>query len=552
MKRYLCIGPPGTGKTFFGQGLVAEFINQGTPPDQIAYVAFTKAAAYEAAKRCGIWPEESRDLWFRTLHSACYKLAGDPRPNVMTSKLVKQFSERIGLEMTLGETPGEESLEELYWRVLRKSPNLQRDGDQYLRAYDLSRLCCRSASDLEQARAQQHFATLRTDQSLDPGTYRAFVEAYEEFKSKDGVVDYIDMLTRVLEGRCEPVPKWKLAVIDECQDLAPLMHAVVDRLWGDAEWLFRIGDDMQAIYTFMMSSAADFLQYRKGSKLIILQQTYRFGKEIVDLAARIADRVEDKIPRTVLPKDGVTNEIRVDYEFNPEMVAAASAGRRCLVLHRHIAGCRSLGERLTQAGIPFWNERGVNPLARTNEKNTWAAFKRMHTYGHLTQDELLALLSNVPSRTTVESEAVQLVRHGAKKKIRESFWDESKLYQHEQLKEIFTDTFLESVRQNDPRWLQVQYREYYDALEQRGFDLARGEPSIVVTTVHGAKGREADPVVLFSETFPKAFADAGEHRVPYVGVTRTKRDLWIMREPIVGDWTKEYPYPIFEDPDEKQ
>ena len=50
-KTKIILGPPGTGKTHNLLKLVEQELARGTPPDRIAFVAFTKKAANEARDR---------------------------------------------------------------------------------------------------------------------------------------------------------------------------------------------------------------------------------------------------------------------------------------------------------------------------------------------------------------------------------------------------------------------------------------------------------------------------------------------------------------------
>lgn len=547
--KHVSFGPPGTGKTTFGQKLVQEYVDRGTRIDDVAFVAFNKEAANHAARKCGIRPEDRQELWFRTLHSACYKLMGDrqDKPDVMTSKHKKRFSKEIGLEISSNDGPGEESAEALYWDLYR-SDAPESEGDAYLKAYAMSRLACETKEELEEVRSQQHPKTLQSG-ALDPRAYKRFIEVYESFKAREGVVDFIDMLTRVVEGRSPRPKKFRLAIVDEAQDMSPLMNRVCDMLfWDNADDVFRIGDDDQAIYQFMMTRAEDFLAYRSGSKVITLRDTHRFGKDIVDLSAKIAERLEHRHPKDVIPLENAKHDIHVDFKFDPQAFEASigSPGERGLVLHRHVAGCRAIGERFLQAGIPFWNERGINPLAADTQRKGYLAFQSLCELGAISYTQLLDLIEAVPSKKTLENETVILMHHGAKTKIRSLMGQGiGRAFTCDLMKEYFTDTFLTSIREKSFHWLDIKYAEYYQTLMERGYDLKEDRPRITITTIHGSKGREAELVALFSESFPRALMSADEHRVPYVGVTRTKRDLWIVREPVVGDWTREYPYPGF-------
>ena len=84
-------------------------------------------------------------------------------------------------------------------------------------------------------------------------------------------------------------------------------------------------------------------------------------------------------------------------------------------------------------------------------------------------------------------------------------------------------------------------RAYIIAMLRRG-ERFNGEPRITVSTIHGAKGGEADNVVLFTDLSPASEEQMtinpdDMHRVFYVGVTRAKENLFIV-EP--EDFTRSY------------
>jgi superfamily I DNA/RNA helicase len=75
-------------------------------------------------------------------------------------------------------------------------------------------------------------------------------------------------------------------------------------------------------------------------------------------------------------------------------------------------------------------------------------------------------------------------------------------------------------------------RAYITALLRRG-EKFNGIPRITASTIHGSKGGEADNVVLFTDLSPAADEQMrinpdDMHRVFYVGVTRTKQNLYIV------------------------
>jgi len=75
-------------------------------------------------------------------------------------------------------------------------------------------------------------------------------------------------------------------------------------------------------------------------------------------------------------------------------------------------------------------------------------------------------------------------------------------------------------------------KNYIAGLIKNGDDLSK--PSrIKVSTIHSVKGEESENVILFTDLEPVIYRSARkdkdtEHRLYFVGVTRTKENLYIM------------------------
>jgi superfamily I DNA/RNA helicase len=85
---------------------------------------------------------------------------------------------------------------------------------------------------------------------------------------------------------------------------------------------------------------------------------------------------------------------------------------------------------------------------------------------------------------------------------------------------------------------------YYSRVVRNGHSLST-EKVPIITTIHASKGREADNVVLFSEMGRRCWQDPdSEHRLAYVGSTRTRRNLTICLDRKV-EWARmAYDYPL--------
>ena len=100
-KTKIILGPPGTGKTHNLLNLVEQELAKGTPPDRIAFVAFTKKAASEARDRAmkKFNLQEQHLPYFRTLHSFAFNQLGLTKSEVMSRDNYKEFGHTFGMDL---------------------------------------------------------------------------------------------------------------------------------------------------------------------------------------------------------------------------------------------------------------------------------------------------------------------------------------------------------------------------------------------------------------------------------------------------------------------
>src|SRR4029077_19057768 len=146
------------------------------------------------------------------------------------------------------------------------------------------------------------------------------------------------------------------------------------------------------------------------------------------------------------------------------------------------------------------------------------------------------------------NQRVRLVVHGSKSKLDETLKGPVNLKDLVQAK-ILTSEGASVVQEKSYHTLRAGMNdfEYFDRLAKNGYNLDALEKIPRITTIHGAKGRQAERAIVFSEMGDKCWEDyETEHRLAYVAATRTETDLTICVENSVH-WAKDmYDYPVEE------
>lgn len=332
------------------------------------------------------------------------------------------------------------------------------------------------------------------DVSDRPGTraeFNAFVRAYSEWKHTYGYYDFTDMLERAAAGTVRNDAE--VIFVDEAQDLSPLQWAVIEKLAKRAHQVVIAGDDDQAIYTWAGADAhgmARFTQKHKGTNTV-LSQSHR-------LPAAVHARSQDLIRRIVF---------RVDKEFNPRpdvgLVRLHGSinsvdirhGSDTLFLGRTHSVLREAEQLLIERRIPYTRESGRPGMYENRFAFGIRAFNKLGRGERLTDGERNALFAVSTGET--------------RKKLERNDYS-------------FTKSPFWSALSIPGRALDF----YADA----DLDAA---PTIRLSTIHAAKGHEADQVILLTDTTTRVQQTAekfpdDEVRVFYVGMTRSKRVLDIV------------------------
>ena len=366
---------------------------------------------------------------------------------------------------------------------------------------------------------------------------------------RTGSVDFTDMVYLPLRYDLPP-PQYAFVCVDEAQDLSRLNLELVMRLLAaGARGLF-VGDPYQAIYAFAGADARSLTRIaeRTGATRLPLSVSYRCPVRHVTLARRFSP---DTHPRraaptgtvTVLPATALARSVQpgdlVMSRTNAPLIALA------VEFASHGTACLVLGDDLTSETIEL--ARSLFPEGQLDEwrtvVNTAAATDARALEFRLLTDETLA---RELDRSADRYQALRLALDALDRRWRP----------RRQPTPPAT-----AERGGMPawlgRWLPTLTRPTVDDLARVLSELLGGATDaadgnadadspygsqplasptapaperVVLSTIHKAKGREADRVFLFNadqlgQTQGNADEDLSERNVLFVALTRAKREL---------------------------
>lgn len=508
MKQALAIvGGPGAGKTRRLLEHVAAEVRAGVAPEQIAVVAFTKAAQIEVRSRLaaatGLAPD--RFPWVRTIHSAALQMCKGGK--LFVEEQWAEFAKLHGY--TFSDLPTDDDL---------AVPPSRTPDDQLRYVYDWGR----------NRRLEPHDAFDRCGRArVRRDLFDLYVARYEAYKRENELVDFVDLLQRVLARRA--VLPVTVGFVDEAQDLSQLQAEVVETFFADCERTYAAGDDDQAIYLFQGGQADWFVTIAEEHRSEVLSVSHRLPAVVHELSQRIIARNKNRIAKRFEPTARQGRILCVPYVNATDCVDGT---RETLVLARNRMYLRDQARALQSRGVPYVIEGDgwPNPLgsARLVRAVNTAEELRVGKTAKVAAKALADVLLYVPRESGLIGEDVrEVVRIAAKR----AAWLV--------VADAGLDALIAALRANGPvscfTRLTGENSRYLDRLVREHGVLP--EPMVRLNSIHGAKGREADLVVLVSDMTQATYDEyltpsgaEGENRVFYVGVTRT-RDTLVLVEP---------------------
>lgn len=495
--RTIIPGPPGTGKTFrlVNHYLVKEIKDLNTDPQLMAYLTFSNATVNDAILRISKVVPGTELKYISTLHSMGTREVGiNTSEQLLKGKkwnLFKNYSS-ICRNMNF------DSYVDAHGNTVYQDKNLQ--VINYARAKLIS---------LEEACIELNYH----QGTVDVDFVYQVEKDLETFKKKKGMVEFSDMIKLFVErDKCPPLD---VVFLDEAQDLNKAQFKMFEYIESRCKRSYVAGDDDQTIYGFQGAEASIFIDL-EGTR-DDQEQSHRVPRKIHAEAKKILGQIDSRLEKNWYPKDeegAVFKNINleeIDYSKG-EWLVLATTNKLLEELGEHFyrIGLRVFGK--TNKILPkdvleayqFWkrvNEGGIIEGSQAQKIYKYLNYNKGHTaYGYSS------------GKTLANIEMVNL----------------------------------EDLRKNhgllvSGSWEQLNFNEdtknYMKTLLKKEDDLTT-KPRIELSTIHGAKGRERENIVLCMDYGTESQSEwlsreaynnpDATHRLFFVGTTRAMKNLYIL------------------------
>ena len=516
----LYLGPPGTGKTTTLLNRVEEIIDSGVHPRDIAFVSFTRKAAYEARDRAlAKFPDlTAKDLpYWATLHSVCFRRLHLGRSDVMQRANWHEIAKMTNCEMS-----GHYNIDD------GQLAGGVKEGDKFLFYYGLAH-----AMKVPWNQVLKNLPRHERMQ-VDHAKFGYFCSTLTKYKYETGLLDFNDMLEQATDTG--PLDSVSVAIIDEAQDLSLRQWDVVQSLFPHCNQVIIAGDDDQAIYEWSGADLPSFLNLKGVTT--VLDRSYRLPQVIFDYADQIVSRIKRRFMKSWSP-DQRAGSVRTIAMLDPlKERLTRNDGESWLFLFRNAYfmtredGGPSFVDQLKSWGVPTAIKDKT--LYKHDDLRAIHAFELLRS-GKAVSSSDVALLygkylrgnsvqikrgcKQLPQDTPDIVTWEWLVENAGLVADRSSKWFELQMF----------------GKQMNPTLNTISIKDvnYYRQLRRNGFKTTDG-PKIVLSTIHGVKGGEADNVIVYDGMSGRTARGMienpdAEHRVWYVAVTRARENLFVFK-----------------------
>jgi DNA helicase-2/ATP-dependent DNA helicase PcrA len=377
----LIIAGAGSGKTNTLAHRVAHLIARGADPRRILLLTFSRRAAAEMTTRA------ERLLARAQLQARATGIGWSGTFHAIANRLLRLHAAELGIDAAFTVLDRSDSADTL--DVVRTELGLAKRERRFPQKGTCLSIYSRvvNAEEPLSKTLSESFPWCRDDGD----DLRRLFSAYVEYKQRQHVLDYDDLLLYWRQALEEPSVQQRMArrfdhiLVDEYQDTNALQARILERLRPDGRGVTVVGDDAQSIYSFRAATVRNILEFparfSPPARVVTLEENYRSTQPILDAANAVIGLCPERFTKNLFsrrPSDVKPNlvtatdeEAQVDYVVTRVLEAreAGVALKRQAVLFRAAHHSDALEVELGRRNIPFVKYGGLKFLEAAHVKD---------------------------------------------------------------------------------------------------------------------------------------------------------------------------------------
>jgi len=580
----LVMAGAGCGKTKTIMERIKFNILNGVEPERILAITFTNRSAKEMKERLKAEiSSKASSVVIGTFHEFCLKvLKAMPKSFDVSGFTILDSEDQLSL------------IKKSYKKIIPDDiKKVFLSHDEVLKMYSYCRNCKLEISSYvyKNTSYDENLATL----------FLEVIEDYQNEKNKNGYIDFDDIL-EIFNDTLSKKPElcadlcsvFHEVLVDEMQDTNPLQMDLLKKFAKNNVRLFCVGDPAQSIYKFRgaeFKHVYNFERLLESTEVIKLNKNYRSTQKILDFSNWILSNSyydynnnleaakEDSSSSSPMVQTFYTVQEEVSW-ISKQIIKRAESKKPlsdCLVLVRTMADGGQIELDFIKNGIPYVIIGGMSITKLAHIKDVMATVKAIFSNkDELAWTRFLCLMPKIGSKSA--QKIIQEVhKFESRDDVLRYFYSNkltsevvANIYKHcsEQisspmklvssivsiLSQVIENKYDKwNIRKKELETLVIAAGKYSDVssfvadftLEPKsvsalGFDHADGSSlgAVTISTVHGAKGTEAE-IVYVAMAGPGKYPhiqsvgniedEEEERRILYVAVTRAKKELCITR-----------------------
>lgn len=385
----MVLAGPGSGKTAVLTRRVSELIKSGVPAEEILVITFTKAAAIEMKERFDRLSDDVYPVTFGTFHSLFWGILKAELGYKQSDILMGNARNKVLYDsmQAIDSRLEDNSLVSSYAGELSAFYNSSLDISQYIPKYVPKDELIKFANRYEAYKQKYH--VIDFDDML--------TKTYKLFKERP------DILAKWQN-------RFSYFLVDEMQDMNDIQFELISMLAKRTKNIFCVGDDDQSIYGFRGANPKlmnRFVDTYKDTEIIVLDFNYRNPENVVAQSSNLISKNTCRFDKNInSTKEAGTFKIQgFEDEFQEargvieqinQLRNSGTAFDEIAILYRNHSDARYIVDGLINEKLPFYlKEQMPNIYTHFIIKDIEDYFQI--AIGNCTKERLLSII-NRPNR----------------------------------------------------------------------------------------------------------------------------------------------------------